>query len=118
MRNHQKSRHILENPHAMVGMRICKKIWRWDFTIEKVAKPYFYPYAVCLDHQERPDLWAVCYDQNDARIGRTDPILLCKEYCAYCIAEFIAYEHVTVTQHNGYGNWKDDTTSEARRIFT
>ena len=51
IRNHG---HILENPHAMVGMRICKKVWRWDFTIEKVSKPYFYPYAVCLDHQERP----------------------------------------------------------------
>lgn len=105
MRNHQKSRHILDNPHAMVGMRIFNEGWRWDYTIEKVSTPYFYPYAVCLEHQDRPRLWAVCYDQNDALLGR-NPILLRKEYCAYCVAEFIAYEHVSVIQENGYGIWK------------
>lgn len=105
MRSQIQSRHILENPHAIVGMRIYSKSRRWDYTIEKVTEPYFYPYAVCLDHKDKPDLWAVCYNQRDALNGERRSLALCDEYCAYCIAEFIAFEHVVVPQHNGYGNW-------------
>lgn len=102
-----RSRHILENPHAIVGMRIFCKGSRWDYTIEKVCEPYYYPYARCLDHIDNPDLWAVCYDQRRARDGETRSLLLYREYCAYCMAEYIAFEHVHVIQHNGYGHWND-----------
>ena len=99
------SNNILENPHAMVGMRIFSKSRGWDWTIEKVTQPYFYPYAVCLDHKDRPDLWTISYDQNDALHCSTHPSIICKEHCAYCIAELIAYGHVDVSQHNGNANW-------------